>query len=316
LRTAFAAPLVLLSAATASAAPVPVRHDAIACVPGDRHVTVTARAESAAAVELQFRAEGSDWYAVVMAREDGVWSARLPRPAASLPRFDYRLVTTSADAQVAESEPVAVVVKADCDTAGQASLTSSIIVRVPPGAPLVPPVPPGFSPAGVVAAQERVVAAPKRPEPRWPKYAIGAAVSGAAGAALARSGGSVNEPREVDIPGFALERVSPEPGAVLGPQTAILVFVNMDRVPEQPLTVDWRFELRDRSPDGFAPPCGTASGSLRGAQRPLALVLTAPILPTGTCGRAFSTSFGTLVLTVNGRQVHDEAIHMPYTFEP
>ena len=216
-----------------------VRHDPIACVPGDRHVTVTTRAEpadAAVAVELQFRAEGSDWYGVAMAREDGVWSARLPRAAASLRRFDYRLVTTSTDALVTASEPVAVAVKADCDTAGQASLTSSIIVRVPPGAPLVPPVPPGFSPAGVVSVQERVVPGLKRREPRWSRYAIGAAVSGAAGAALAGLGGSVNEPPGVDIPGFALQRVSPEPGAVLRPQTTMLVFVNMDREPDQPLT--------------------------------------------------------------------------------
>jgi hypothetical protein len=318
MRPALAVPLVLLSA-TVSAGPAQLRHDPIACVPGDRHVTVTTRAEpaeAAVAVELQFRAEGSDWYGVAMARENGVWSARLPRATASLPRFDYRLVTTSTDADVTESEPVSVAVKADCDTAGQTALTASIIVRVPPGAPLVPPVPPGFNPAGVVAAQEHIVAGPKRGEPRWTRYAIGAAAGGAAGAALAGSGGSASEPREVDIPGFALQRVSPEAGAVLSPQTRMLVFVNMDHEPERPLTLDWRFELRDRSFEGFAPPCAAASGSLQGAKTPLGLVLTAPLMPTGTCGRSFSTSFLTLVLTIDGRPIHEEAIHVPYTFEP
>ena len=90
MHTTFAAPLVLLSAA-AFAGPVQVRHDPIACVPGDRHVTITTRAEpadAAVAVELQFRAEGSDWYGVAMAREDGVWSARLPRAGPTLPHFD------------------------------------------------------------------------------------------------------------------------------------------------------------------------------------------------------------------------------------
>ena len=45
-------------------------------------------------------------------------------------------------------------------------------------------------------------------------------------------------------------------------------------------------------------------------------MLTAPLLPTGTCGRSFSTSFVTLVLTVDGQQIHEEAILMPYTFQP
>ena len=315
--TTFAAPLVLLSAA-AFAGPVQVRHDPIACVPGDRHVTITTRAEpadAAVAVELQFRAAGSDWYGVAMAREDGVWSGRLPRAAPTLEHFDYRIVTTSTDALVTASDPVAVAVSADCDTAGQASLTSSIIVRVPLGAPLVPPVPPGFSPAGVVSLQEHVVGGLKRREPPWSRYAVGAAVSGAAGAALAGLGGPVSEPRNVAIPSFAFQRVSPEPGTVLGPPTTMQVFVNMDREPEQPLTVDWRFELLDRNFQGFAPPCAMASGSLR-AKTPLGLVLTAPLLPTGACGRSFSTSFLTLVLTIDGQQVHEEAIPMPYTFQP
>jgi hypothetical protein len=120
----------------------------------------------------------------------------------------------------------------------------------------------------------------------------------------------------VDIPGFTLQRVSPESGAVLRPETTMLVYVWMDREPHQPLNVDWRLELRDRSVDGFAPPCLTASGSVRGARRPLGLVLTAPLSPTGTCGRSFSTSFVTLVLSIDGQQIHEDAILMPYTFQP
>ena len=83
MRTTFAAPLVLLFA-TASAAQAQVRHEPITCVPGDRHVEVTTRAEAAAAVELQFRAEGSDWYGVAMRREDGVWSAQRVQAANSV----------------------------------------------------------------------------------------------------------------------------------------------------------------------------------------------------------------------------------------
>jgi hypothetical protein len=79
-------------ASAAHADPIEIQHEPSSCVPLDRHLRVVARgapAELVRGAELQFRAgPEAAWYATAMKAEAGAWSAVLPRPSASLGRFD------------------------------------------------------------------------------------------------------------------------------------------------------------------------------------------------------------------------------------
>ena len=156
---------VALAGDASAAVSLEVVHHPIECVPSGRYARVIASgapAESAARAELQFRVRpDAAWYGVAMTADGGSWSAALPRPVPPLTQFEYRIVMTAPDLGTAETAALPVRVADDpaqCAAQSSIAVAAPIVVRVPAGAPLVPPVPPGFSPAGVVA--------PAEPEPR------------------------------------------------------------------------------------------------------------------------------------------------------
>ena len=72
----------LLAFILLSAAPAPVDHAALACIPAERYARIAARDPQAAGAELQFRTSPSGpWYSTRMTSAEGEWSAFLPRPA-------------------------------------------------------------------------------------------------------------------------------------------------------------------------------------------------------------------------------------------
>jgi hypothetical protein len=314
-----AAALALVLPAAARAASLVIQHEAPACVPADRYLGVSAAgvpSEAVAGAELEFRAApDASWYTIAMRPEADTWRAVLPRPMPELARFEYRIVMSASAGPPAVSAPFTVRVAGDgasCDTPAQGSIDASILVRVPPGAPLVPPVPRGFSPAGVVAEQERVLP----PQKRLGRLALaGAAVAGAAVAVAVATGSDDYTPPAPDIPEFVFTGTVPAPGATLSlSQGTLLLFVTMSREPSVPLNIAWRLELR--SGGAQAPVCVTMAGLFRGAQRPLSLVLSAPLQSTGACGERFDVEAGRLTMAVSDQTVFDSTMALPFHVEP
>jgi hypothetical protein len=310
--------LVLAPAASGRAAPLEIRHQPLSCMPLYRYARVTAEAvpaEGLARAEIQFRTgPAAAWYSIQMTALGASWSALLPSALPSLPGFEYRIVITSRTLAVSATPAFAVRVEASseaCAAATEDALDSAIVVRIPPGAPIVPPVPAGFSPTGVVAAQ----AAPRTPS-KMPLVLAGGvvAVGGAAGL-LAASGGAAKPPEPpLDIPEFRFSGTIPSPGAVLSlSHTELVVLVAMSREPRSPLDLGWGLYL---STDAARPACVHMEGTFSGAQRPLGLALTAPLLPTGACGVPFDVALGRLTIDVGDTLVYDTTQALPFHVEP
>jgi hypothetical protein len=301
-----------LIAGAAGAAPIELHHAPLSCVPPNRYALVTASAVPATVVagaDLEFRSDpNGGWHAIAMTNESGTWSARLPRPTTSLEWFEYRVVLTSTTTEqfrvrVAAAEP--------CEpAAARPSIASPIVVKVPEGAPLVPPVPGGFSPTGVVAWTP-----PARPRFTARSAALGAGVAlgGAALVARVAGGGSKQPARTLDIPAFTFVRTSPPPNSVLSlSRSTLVVFVVMDHEPAQPLRLEWRLVLLQ---DGAGAPCVVMADAFNGAQRPRSLALTAPLAATGACGERFEVTDARLVIQVRG-PVYDAILPLPFRIEP
>lgn len=301
-------------APAAHAGLIQIEHQPLHCVPLDRHLRVVARGAPADLVrgaELQFRAgPEAAWYATAMRGEAGSWSAVLPRPSASLGRFEYRIVMTEPSLETSATPPIAVAVGEDaCASAAQAAVDSSIVVRVPPGAPVVPPVPSGFNPAGVVAAQER-----EAPKSKTKLALLGGL--GAAGAIAAVALASAPEPGSTgsDLPFFAFNGTIPNPDSTISlSRDAIQVLVEMSQEPETPFSFTWRVEWRLSPRD---PLCVSMAGVFNGAQRPTGLLLTAPLVTTGTCGNRFRATSAQITFHVAQRLVWDVTLSLPFDFEP
>jgi hypothetical protein len=163
----------------------------------------------------------SPWYAVAMAREGDTLSAVLPRPRMAVGRVRYVIeVTDSAAASVRDKEHVVEVVGAanacgDGKVAERAD-TAQVVVEVPPGAPLIPPVPQGFSPVGA-SAVEGSLDLVRKSRHKGLLLALGGVALGGAVAASQLSGESPPpvESSGPPIPGFTLVNTFPSMGGIV-----------------------------------------------------------------------------------------------------
>ena len=117
-------------------------------------------------------------------------------------------------------------------------MATPIVVTVPEGAPLVPPVPAGLSPAGVTAAAER-------PRSKKGLKIAGAAAVVAVGAATAVGVSASNEPEPAAVPaaGPPVQRHRAPPGSTISlSRDAPIVFLVMDHEPAQVVTFVWQVE--------------------------------------------------------------------------
>jgi hypothetical protein len=306
---------VLVLPGSLAEASVEIRHEPITCVPMDRHARVSAKGTSADSVRgavIQFRPDGaSDWYSAKMSNAGLDWSGLLPRPKPPLERFEYRIVMTADSGETTETPVVAVSVtgtSGECRTLVQAAADPPIVVTVPVGAPLVPPVPTGFSPVGVATDQTQVQAS----KGGFPKWALigGLGVAGGIGAAVALSGNESHAP-PIDVPAFSFQTTFPMPGSTLSFEDQLIVVVHMSHKPSAPLTFQWFFEMR--SADGQS--CAGMTDRFRGAFDPLDLSLTAPFI-RGSCGETFSVTQARLVITVGSNVELDTTLGIPFRFQP
>jgi hypothetical protein len=141
-----------------NARPVTIRTARPACFLAAGFPVIRALIEPADAVEqanLTFHPEGyPHWYQVAMRRSAEGFLAVLPKPRPSARRIFYRVEVVRAGRPREYGQPLSAPVveqAADCPGAPAETVESAAIgVRVPKGAPMVPPVPPGFVPVGAV----------------------------------------------------------------------------------------------------------------------------------------------------------------------
>jgi hypothetical protein len=302
------------------AVPVPAAldHAPVDCVPYDRYtrITATAPGPGIAGAQLQFRAGEGGWYSVAMAAGAGgrEWSAVLPRPVRPLARLDYRIVTRTSDAAetVTGPFPVRVADGPECGRAAQSSpdVAEPIVVRLPDGAPLVPPVPKGFSPAGVVAAAE----APARSS-RLKMAAIGAGLGfGVAAAALASQDDTLPLADLLDGPEFTFAGMAPSPGSVLSfSRDQVSVFVGVTGGRGALGNIGWNLDFIGA---GGQTVCAFMGGfTAVTAVAPTTVVLTGTLRSLGACGQRFDVDRARLRVTL-GRQSSIQEIPASFRFEP
>ena len=292
----------------APGAPAPIDHTALACIPADRYARITARDATAAAADLQFRTSPSGpWYSTRMTAAGGEWSAFLPRPARTLPEVEYRIVATGAGAETSESAPVRARVGApgECDEAGRSSVDAPIVVTVPAGAPLVPPVPAGFSPAGVVAAVP-----PKRSNLPL-KIAGGVAAAAVVGITAAGTAESTSENPTTQpiVPPISFNDTEPPPGSTLVfNRDRLAILLRLGARPNATLVLFWRVELR--GPDGRA--CLEMNGVDSAVPDSNEITLTGALISNGACGRVFDTATLRIGISHQNQVVYEETLAMPY----
>jgi hypothetical protein len=218
---------------------------------------------------------------------------------------------TGADSRVAETAPITVRVDEGsiCTGESRASVETPIAVTVPDGAPLVPPVPAGLSPAGVVAFEER----PRSRGSLEVAAVVAAAVVAVVGVTAAATGGSSDEPvPPIEVPGITFNGVSPVPGSMLSPSRDMLVvFMVMSEEPVLPITLGWRVELL-----GAPGVCLFMDGQLTGVQRPLGLALTGPLRTAANCGQQFDVASLRITIGHLGDVVYDQTHALPYRIQP
>src|SRR5262245_39355855 len=158
-RAAVGVSIAFNSLAALEAADLTFRHEPPACLVAEGFSRLTAQVDppgQAVRVRVAFRPEtGTAWYGVAAELGDDGFTAVLPRPRLSAQKIHYRFEATRRDAGVSPSqEYVATVVESASACAGAAETvpSASVLVDVPPGAPMVPPVPAGFDPVGAVSS--------------------------------------------------------------------------------------------------------------------------------------------------------------------
>lgn len=293
-----------------------IRHVPVRCVPAERYARITAAAtpaEKVARADLQFRVRSDgEWYSVGMAGGAGEWSAMLPRPNRRLAQFEYRIVMAATDLATVETPAFAVTVaedpaRCDAEPAAVVSVAAPIVVRVPPGAPLVPPVPSGFSPAGVVA--------PEGPAPRdkWKAVKWIAGAGAAAGISAAAAGVGPGPPELPPAPDFTLSGTVPNPGGDLSmSRDHLTVFVVVSGDPRAPVTFTWFFGLQQ---EGRA--CVTMFDTATvGPTRPITIELSAVLRASGFCGTTYPVDSGKLSIVVDGQVVHEVTQELPFRIVP
>jgi hypothetical protein len=143
------------------AEPLRVLPERPACVRAGLFPLLRARIEPWASVtvaRVSLRPEGYPlWYQVAMKRTAEGFVAALPKPRPSARRIHFFVEAQVPGARARSPEQTLSVVEDPAACAGEmapAVDSASIVLRVPRGAPLVPPVPPGFVPAGARGAAE------------------------------------------------------------------------------------------------------------------------------------------------------------------
>lgn len=315
--TAASVLVATILAPTLAGPAIRIEHTALSCVPTDRYARIAARATgSVAQAELQFRTDpATGWYSVRMAESGGEWAALLPRATSALRRLEYRVVMTGPDAGAQATPPAAVPVHAECESVARTSADSAIVVAVPDGAPAIPPVPAGFSPAGVVAASERASLSLKR---KLGGAAAGAAVLVATTAGLAGSSAEPDRPG-TELPAVRFNGTSPTSGSLLSPnRDRLVILMEVTRSEAAVVPLIWAVALRSETAGRN---CLTMEGRVTVPRGRSTLELTGPLVATGGggCGARFDTDSVHVTIASFAsfdNVVYEQTLALPFRFQP
>ena len=254
---------LLLAAPSLRGAELAIQHQAPSCVVAEAFPRISALitpADQVVRARVLFAPEESvspaaGWYAVPMVRQGDSFVAVLPRPRISARRVHYAIEATDASAAVfRDDEHVAEVVGAPeacgdrpvAETVGAAR----VVVELPSGAPLVPPVPRGFSPVGATAVAG-ILAKKGGHKGLW----LALAGVGAAGAAASQLIGQEAEAPTQAQPGVTLQGSSPSPGSTVSVSRSEFALALWIVLPESPPVVTVRARLYNSVSPTLA--CGT-----------------------------------------------------------
>lgn len=188
--------------------------------------------ETVESARLFFRPEAYPlWYQVTMVRSGEGFLAALPKPRPSAQRVHYFVEATApGHPQARGQQHVVPVVEeaAQCTgEPGETAETASVAVRVPKGAPMTPPVPPGFVPVGAVSLEN-----PERQKGPLPLI-IGGGFAAVVGGLFALPGVHRDPPAEQPRNEITFVDSSPPPDGRLslssGPGLAVRVRIRTQR---------------------------------------------------------------------------------------
>jgi hypothetical protein len=314
MKVARVAAALAFASSAAAAEPLRVVHTPPPCIATDRYAVIEAAGEPVDAVagaELQFRADpASGWYATDMRAAGGAWTALLPRASREVPGFQYRVVLRDRDLQEVSSEIHAVPVAGiDCGARSRTSVEAPVVVRVPPGAPVAPPVPAGFSPAGVAPIEEEAGPAGRK------KFLLGAvAVVGGAAAFAATREANLAGPGPIEPPDLYYGGTVPTARLMSVGGNPLQVFVFQTFPLRGPFEMAWRFEVLA---SGITQPCLHMSGFVPNMTTQWVLV-SSPYAVSGACPASFTSSGVRLVVEADGIVRYDftHVLNPPFSFEP
>jgi hypothetical protein len=254
---------LLLVAPSPCAAGPTIRHQAPACVLAEAFPRVTASitpSDSVVRARVLFASDlatgaASAWYAVPMVRQGESFAAVLPRPRVSARSLRYVIEAYDASATVFRDEEHVALVVADPDACRDGGVAESVsfaevVVDVPPGAPLAPPVPPGFSPIGASAA----ATAPAR-KGGHKGLVLALAAAGVAGTGAALLAGHQDKSVPQPQAGISFENSDPPPGSTVSVSRTAFALALGIVLPESPPLVTVRARLYSSASPTRA--CGT-----------------------------------------------------------
>lgn len=286
-------------------------HEAVGCVLADAFPQIEARfeGEDVARARLRFRGEGEErWYSVLMFQREGVWSAVLPKPKASLKQIHYALEATDHGLGKTSSEEFEAIVVRQADACGQRRLAGIAVspplisVEVPEGTRSLPG---GFSAKNVMGTYASGKAV--KGHPRTALLAVAGAGAVAGGLTLLKndpSGSDAPAPPDPSTSYVRLAGSSPGPGSTIS-------------LGHGSLSMTFDLYLPLRMPAGgevtvvlYAGPVGSSPGCVTLAGRnaieiteftPTQFTVSTPFVSVDqACGASFSASLARVTFSLRG----------------
>jgi hypothetical protein len=214
--------------------------------------------DNVVSARLFFRPQGyPHWYSVPMQRGAHDFVALLPKPRPSAQRVLYYVEAEAYKQRVRSLEQAAAVVEEEGACPGALAPhmeTAALVVRVPEGAPAVPPVPPGFEPVG--AAREEGPGHGGRD-----LLITGGVLAGAAGTAVALNGADppIQTPQDNINPELTVLDSVPPPESRLSLAEGAILTVRVRVLVPQAIHGGQVTVTLFRASDGPQRPCGVLS---------------------------------------------------------
>lgn len=238
--------------------PLRITPDRPACLGASAFPLLRARIDpwdNVVSARIFFRPQGYPyWYSVPMQRGADDFVGLLPKPRPSAQEVVYYVQAEAYRQRVRSLEHTAAVVEEEAECRGRMAPhmeTAALVVKVPEGAPPVPPVPPGFEPVGVVGEE-----APGRMGRDL--LITGGVLAGAAGTAVALNGEDppLQNPQQQINPELAVLDSVPPPESRLSLAQGAMLSLRVRLRLQQAIHPGQVTVTLYRADEGVTRPCG------------------------------------------------------------